>query len=107
MSLVALALGVTGSVVAAVPSPSPTPVEASLELTATPGLAGFLVVFAIAIASIGLFLSLTRHLRVVDRRARQRDELDAAGGSGDDGPGDVGPGTGGSGDDIPPAGVDR
>lgn len=106
MSLVALALGVTGSVVAAVPSPSPTPVEASLELTATPGLAGFLVVFAIAIASIGLFLSLTRHLRVVDRRARQRDELDAAGGSGD-GPGDVGPGTDGSGDDVPPAGADR
>ncbi|MGV8978178.1 MAG: hypothetical protein ACOH17_09055 [Cellulomonas sp.] len=47
----------------------------------SPGIAGFIVTFVLAVALIGLFLSLTRHLRIVERRSRQReweDEADVA-----------------------------
>jgi hypothetical protein len=52
-------------------TPSPTPVEVPLAEQASPGVVGFLVTFAVAVAAIGLFLSLTKHLRIVDRRAAQ------------------------------------
>lgn len=61
-------------------TPSPTPVEVPLSEQASPGVLGFLVTFAVAVAAILLALSLTRHLRIVDRRAAQRarDEEDGA-----------------------------
>ncbi|MGW6131904.1 hypothetical protein ACWFNE_17925, partial [Cellulomonas sp. NPDC055163] len=52
-------------------TPSPTPVEVPLSVQASPGVLGFLVTFVVAVAAILLALSLTRHLRVVDRRAAQ------------------------------------
>jgi len=78
MSVASFVGGVALTIAAAVPSPSPTPAGVPLEQRATPGLLGFVVTFAIALAAIGLFLSLTRHLRIVDRRARQRAEEDSA-----------------------------
>ncbi len=91
-----------GTVLSALPSPSPSPsIQVTTPDEASPGIAGFLVTFAVAIAAIGLFLSLTRHLRVVDRRARQREADDAA--LADGGPG--GPdGSGVDGTSTPPAG---
>jgi hypothetical protein len=59
-------------------TPTPTPIDPSTTTLGSPGIAGFLVTFVVALAAIGLFLSLTRHLRIVDRRSRQRDELEAA-----------------------------
>ncbi len=55
-------------VLAATPTPSPT-----VESTSggSPGFIGFVVTFALAVAAAGLFLSLTRHLRRVDRRAKE------------------------------------
>ncbi|MFF1529849.1 hypothetical protein [Cellulomonas sp. NPDC058312] len=60
------------------PSPSPSTLEIPPEDQTSPGLLGFLVTFAVAAAVIGLGYSLVRHLRVVDRNARRRDEADAA-----------------------------
>ena len=79
------------------PSPSPTPQSFS-PLEVSPGLAGFIPVFLIALACIVLFLSLTRHLRRVtvrqaelDAAERDGDRLDGA--SGGAGPDDPAPGT--------------
>lgn len=60
---------------AAVPSPDPT--EGVLrpgveETDISPGLTGFLVTFAVAIACVFLFLSLTRHLRKARRNAEEQ-----------------------------------
>ena len=66
------AAGTTATV--AQPSPSPSP-ESFSPLEVSPGLAGFIPVFLIALACIVLFLSLTRHLRRVTVRQA---ELDAA-----------------------------
>ena len=60
------------------PSPSPSTLEIPPEDQTSPGLLGFLVTFAVAAAVIGLGYSLVRHLRVVDRNARRRDEAEAA-----------------------------
>ncbi|GEA89629.1 hypothetical protein [Cellulomonas cellasea] len=69
-------MNATAWVVRLAATPSPTPVEVPLSEQASPGVLGFLVTFAVAVAAILLALSLTRHLRVVDRRAAQlaRDE---------------------------------
>lgn len=70
-------LAAVGAVLAKVPGPSPTP--AGLDpYKVSPGLAGFLVVFALALASILLYLSLTKQLRRVNRRAAQQEAEDAA-----------------------------
>jgi hypothetical protein len=62
-------------------TPSPTPVEVPTAEQTSPGVLGFLVTFAVAVAAILLALSLTRHLRVVDRRAAQqaREDEETAG----------------------------
>ncbi len=53
------------------PSPSPTTVEIpSADLT-SPGLVGFLVTFAVAIALVFLARSFVRHLRIVESRSRE------------------------------------
>lgn len=87
-------------------TPSPSPLEVPLSEQASPGVLGFLVTFAVAVAAILLALSLTRHLRVVDRRAAQlaRDEEAAGGPGADDGPGadgDTGGASGGPRDGYP------
>jgi hypothetical protein len=85
------------------PSPSPSSIEIPPEDQTSPGLLGFLVTFAVAAAVIALGFSLFRHLRVVDRNARRRDEAERAArpdDAGPDGPRTDGPGT----DGLPPAG---
>jgi len=63
------------------PSPSPTPgLRDGLEESAiSPGLAGFLAVFAIALASVALFYSLTRKLRGVKYRAEAAESPEPGG----------------------------
>jgi hypothetical protein len=68
----------TGLPLSPTPSPSPSTLEIPPEDQTSPGLLGFLVTFAVAAAVIGLGYSLVRHLRVVDRNARRRDDADAA-----------------------------
>jgi len=53
------------------PSPSPSGVDISDAGKGSPGFIGFVVTFLLALAAVGLFLSLTKQLRVVDRRAKQ------------------------------------
>jgi hypothetical protein len=84
-------------VTASVAQPSPTPTGPTGELRdfeVSPGLLGFLPPFLIALACVGLFLSLTRHLRRVNVRQAQIDAAEAeAARSGEDHPGEVrGPG---------------
>lgn len=58
--------------VAADVAPSPSPTARVLEdWEVTPGLEGFLVTFAVAVAAVLLFLSLSRHLRKADSYARE------------------------------------
>jgi hypothetical protein len=57
------------------PSPSPSGVDITDAGKGSPGFIGFVVTFLLALAAVGLFLSLTKQLRVVDRRAKQL-ELD-------------------------------
>ncbi|WP_158372902.1 hypothetical protein [Cellulosimicrobium cellulans] len=66
-----------GAVAAAVdPSPSPSSIEIPPEDQTSPGLLGFLVTFAAAVAVILLGFSMVRHLRVVDRNARRLREAE-------------------------------
>ncbi|GEL94917.1 hypothetical protein [Cellulomonas composti] len=64
-----------GLLLAVTPSPGTTSVPAG---GGSPGFLGFVFTFALAIAAVFLFLSLTRQLRRVDRRARQQEADDAA-----------------------------
>ncbi|GCD20578.1 hypothetical protein CTKZ_21400 [Cellulomonas algicola] len=59
------------ALLAAAPSPSPSDVELTAPGGGSPGFLGFVVTFLLAVAAIGLFLSLTKQLRKVDRRAKQ------------------------------------
>jgi len=54
------------------PSPSPSPSQGPSELEVTPGLAGFVATFAVALACVLLFLSLTRHLRRATHNAQEQ-----------------------------------
>lgn len=87
----------TWTTATATPAPSPSStLPGNLEPgDISPGLLGFLPVFLIALACIGLFLSLTSKLRGVNRRQAQIDAEEAAaalpGGSAtDDTPDDAG-----------------
>lgn len=58
-------------------APSPDPTEGVLrpgleETDITPGLVGFLVTFAVAVACVFLFLSFSRHLRKARRNAEEQ-----------------------------------
>lgn len=71
----AVVVGRWAEIQAAAPSPDPT--EGVLrpgleEIDITPGLTGFLVTFAVAVACVLLFLSLTRHLRKARRNAEEQ-----------------------------------
>jgi hypothetical protein len=61
-----------GRLTAAVdPVPSPSPTARVLEdWEVTPGLAGFLATFGVALAAVLLFLSLSRHMRKANAYAR-------------------------------------
>ena len=53
------------------PSPSPTDVSIDPTQAGSPGFLGFVFTFLVAIAAVFLFLSLTKQMRRVDRRAKQ------------------------------------
>ncbi|MBO0611167.1 hypothetical protein [Myceligenerans salitolerans] len=75
LSMAAVASTRWAEIVAAAPSPDPTEgvLRPGLEETdITPGLVGFLVTFAVAVACVFLFLSLTRHLRKARRNAEEQ-----------------------------------
>ena len=56
------------------PSPSPTDVSIDATHAGSPGFLGFVFTFLVAIAAVFLFLSLTKQMRRVDRRAKQLGE---------------------------------
>jgi hypothetical protein len=81
-ALAAAGLGsapLAGAVARAVaPSPTPNQQPELDPASVSPGLLGFLPVFAIALVSIGLFLSLTAKVRKVNRRQARLDADEAA-----------------------------
>ena len=78
--------------VLAAATPSPTPaVELESTGAGSPGFVGFLVTFGLAVAVVLLVRSLSRHLRVVDRRAAALEESEGAPGPDDPGPVGEGP----------------
>lgn len=72
----AVTLAVASALAAATPTPSPEPAAAT-----GPGIAGFLVTFALVVVCIPLFLSMTRKVRGV--RYRDQAEHGDAGDAGD------------------------
>jgi hypothetical protein len=71
-------------VTASVAQPTPTPTTPGGDLQdfqVSPGLLGFIPPFLIAVACVGLFLSLTRQLRRVAVRQAQMDAAESAGGA--------------------------
>lgn len=89
LALDLVGLGVVGlgsaplvGALAATSTPSPSPTSNLLQGIdpgdVSPGLLGFLPVFVIALACIGLFLSLTSKLRKVNRRQERLDAEEAA-----------------------------
>jgi hypothetical protein len=59
------------------PTPSPDPTEGTLrpgleEWQVSPGLIGFVVTFALAVACVLLFLNMSKHLRRAGHNARQQ-----------------------------------
>ena len=73
-----LARTLTAGTVTPAPSPSSNLREEIDPGDVSPGLLGFLPVFLIALACIGLFLSLTSKLRKVNRRQERLDAEEAA-----------------------------
>ena len=69
------------SILGALIEPSPSPTDVSIDGTplGSPGFLGFVFTFAVAVAAVFLFRSLTKQLRVVDRRAKAQglDDEDA------------------------------
>ncbi len=63
---------ITGTVTSTTPSPSGDPVKQFDPNEVSPGLAGFLAVFAIALICIGLFFGLSRQMRRMRHNAQVR-----------------------------------
>ncbi len=66
--------GIGNSRIAAAPSPSPAGGSLRPDLAPTdvsPGLGGFLAIFAVALVAIGLFYAMTRQLRRMGRNAAE------------------------------------
>lgn len=59
------------------PNPSPTSVEIPAADQTSPGLLGFLVTFAVALAVLGLAFAIVRQIRRVDYRAKLQAEEEA------------------------------
>lgn len=79
----------------ATPGPSDDPLREDLEPTdVSPGLAGFLAIFAVALAAVGLFFALSRQLRRMRHNAEVRgigpEGPEAGAGGGPDGEGAAG-----------------
>lgn len=69
----------------ATPSPSDDPLREDLDPNdVSPGLVGFLAIFAVALATVGLFFALSRQLR----RMRHNAEVQGIGADGPSEPGD-------------------
>ena len=58
------------------PTPTPTPVPLDVA-TVTPGWIGFVVIFAIALATVLLIIDMTRRVRRVRYRSEIRDTIAA------------------------------
>jgi hypothetical protein len=107
------ATGLVAEVAVPSPSPSGAPAGGFEPWEVSPGLLGFVPVFLIALACVGLFLSLTRQMRKVTVRQAMRDADDAAAlreGGLREAPGDGsarGDGSGGPAGPAAPAGGDR
>jgi len=56
---------------AVTPSPYPSDITVTQSTGGSPGFLGFVFTFLLAVAAVLLFLSLTKQLRRVDRRAKQ------------------------------------
>ncbi|GIG28578.1 hypothetical protein [Cellulomonas marina] len=81
---VRLSLATTRTAAGATPTPGPSPstaVELGESDLGSPGFLGFVVTFVLALAVIGLLLSLTRKLRRVNHAGEQRDAEDRAPGA--------------------------
>lgn len=94
----------TGLLLAVAPSPSPTPQPQVNPNLGSPGFIGFVFTFVLALALIGLVLSMSRHLRSVNRNARLEAAAQEAAASAGDVPRRDGRGTGS--DAVPDAGRD-
>ena len=84
-----------GALLLVAPSPSPSDVTIDGTPVGSPGFLGFVFTFALALAVVFLFLSLTKQLRIVDRRAKalglDDDDAPPAGPPLDDAPTDRSP----------------
>lgn len=70
--------GLVAEVAEPTPDPTRAPAGGFEAWEVSPGLIGFIPVFLIALACVGLFLSLTKQMRRVDVRQAQQDAEDAA-----------------------------
>ena len=82
-----ISLVVLQALAAATPSPAPATIPPA-DIT-SPGIVGFIFTFGLALVCVLLFLSLTRHLRKVNRRAALLAEQDGT----DDAPEGTGDGS--------------
>lgn len=69
--MIGLTATVLGSLIAATPLPTPTTPEELDPTSVSPGLIGFLVTFALAVATVLLLLDMVRRVRRLKYREQQ------------------------------------